>query len=248
VALLGTSAIFLALGWDSVAARATVLTVGTVVCVAASKAGDISQDLKTGYLVGATPARQQLGQLLGAAISSWVVALTVLGLGAAYGFGGKELPAPQATLMRTVIEGVLARSLPWEYVLSGAAFSLTGALAGLPALPFAVGIYLPLATMSPIFFGGLLRRMIDARRVGGGETDPGVLCASGLIAGEGLAGLGVAGLAYTQGRAFLERPTLIGGGAGELIAIAVVLAALALLWRAAREQATSPSPPGRGPA
>ena len=236
VALLGTSAIFLGLGWDSVAARATVLTVGTVVCVAASKAGDISQDLKTGYLVGATPARQQLGQLLGASVSAWVVALTVLGLGMAYGFGGKELPAPQATLMRTVIEGVLARSLPWEYVLSGAAFSLTGALAGLPALPFAVGIYLPLATMSPIYFGGLLRRMVDARRGGvKSETDPGVLCASGLIAGEGLAGLGVAGLAYSQGRTFLERPILIGGGPGELVAIAMVLAALGLLWLSACE-------------
>ena len=97
-----------------------MLTVGTIVAVAATKAGDISQDLKTGWLVGATPARQQLGQLIGAAFACWAVAATVLLLGNAYEFGSQEIPAPQATLMKTIIEGVLAGALPWGLVLSGA--------------------------------------------------------------------------------------------------------------------------------
>ena len=110
VTLLGTASIFAAAGWVNLDARAGVLTVGTIVAVAASKAGDISQDLKTGWLLGATPARQQLGQLIGAAFACWAVAATVMLLGNAYEFGSKEIPAPQATLMKTIIEGVLAGS------------------------------------------------------------------------------------------------------------------------------------------
>jgi putative OPT family oligopeptide transporter len=193
VTLLGVSLVFVLCGWTDVSARAAILTVGTVVCVAASKAGDISQDLKTGYLVGATPARQQVGQFLGAAFACWAVAGTVLLLGSAFSFGGSELPAPQATLMKTVIEGVLAGSLPWELVGSGSAFALCAMIAGLPGLSFAVGVYLPLASLTPIFAGGIVRRISDARRGdGAGESDPGILAASGLIAGEGLAGVGIA--------------------------------------------------------
>ncbi|HKF41672.1 MAG TPA: oligopeptide transporter, OPT family, partial [Thermoanaerobaculia bacterium] len=105
VTLLGVASVFAAAGWRDPSARAAVLTVGTIVAIAASKAGDISQDLKTGYLVGATPARQQLGQLIGAAFACWAVAGTVLLLGGAYQFGSKEVPAPQAVLMKTIIEG-----------------------------------------------------------------------------------------------------------------------------------------------
>jgi putative OPT family oligopeptide transporter len=193
VTLLGISVIFVALGWTDPGARAAILTVGTVVCVAASKAGDISQDLKTGYLVGATPARQQLGQLIGASFACWAVAGTVLLLGQAFTFGSPELPAPQATLMRTVIEGVLSGSLPWGLVGVGAAFAVCGLLAGLPGLAFAVGIYLPLGSLTPIFVGGIVRRLVEARRTGqAAEGDAGVLASSGMIAGEGLAGVLIA--------------------------------------------------------
>jgi putative OPT family oligopeptide transporter len=193
VTLLGVSVVFVALGWTDPSARAAILTVGTVVCIAASKAGDISQDLKTGYLLGATPARQQLGQFMGAAFACWGVAAAVLMLGRAYTFGSTELPAPQATLMKTVIEGVLAGSLPWGLVGTGAMLAICAILAGLPGLAFAVGIYLPLGTLTPIFVGGIVRRIVDARRVGGPpESDPGVLSASGMIAGEGLAGVAIA--------------------------------------------------------
>src|SRR4029453_11779242 len=105
-------------------------TVGTIVAVAASKAGDISQDLKTGFLVGATPAKQQLGQLIGAAFACWAVAGTVLLLGNTYTFGDKEIPAPQAVLMKTIIEGVLAGSLPWGLVLTGGGLSIAAMLCG----------------------------------------------------------------------------------------------------------------------
>ncbi len=237
VTLLGVSAVFVLVGWTSPESRATVLTVGTVVCIAASKAGDISQDLKTGYLVGAPPARQQFGQLIAAAVACLAVAGTVLALGAAYEFGGKELPAPQATLMRTVIEGVLSGSLPWGFVFTGSGLGLTAALAGLPGLPFAVGLYLPLASLSPIFFGGLARRIADARRAtadrGASETDAGVLCASGLIAGEGLAGVALAAQAAISGTKPGGSP-MVGGVAGEIVSLVVLAATLALLLASAR--------------
>jgi putative OPT family oligopeptide transporter len=194
VTLLGVSVVFVLLGWHDPSARAAILTVGTVVCIAASKAGDISQDLKTGWLVGATPARQQFGQFLGAAFACWAIAGTVLLLGNTFTFGSTELPAPQATLMKTVIEGVLAGSLPWPLVGTGAALAISALLAGLPGLSFAVGIYLPLSTLAPVFAGGIVRRIVDARRreAKPGESDGGVLAASGMIAGEGLAGVAIA--------------------------------------------------------
>jgi putative OPT family oligopeptide transporter len=194
VTLLGVSVVFVLLGWHDPSARAAILTVGTVVCIAASKAGDISQDLKTGYLVGATPARQQFGQFLGAAFACWAIAGTVLLLGKAFTFGSPELPAPQATLMKTVIEGVLAGSLPWPLVGTGAALSVCALIAGLPGLSFAVGIYLPLGTLAPVFVGGIVRRFVEWRRreAKPGESDAGVLAASGMIAGEGLAGVAIA--------------------------------------------------------
>ncbi len=127
VTLLGVASVFAAAGWTDASARAAVLTVGTIVAVAASKAGDISQDLKTGYLVGATPARQQFGQLIGASFACWAVAGTVMLLGTVYTFGSRDIPAPQATLMKTIVEGVLAGALPWGLVLSGVGLSITRA-------------------------------------------------------------------------------------------------------------------------
>ena len=161
VTLLGTASVFAAAGWVTPDARAGVLTVGTIVAIAASKAGDISQDLKTGWLVGATPARQQLGQLIGAAFACWAVAATVQLLGTAYEFGSKEIPAPQATLMKTIIEGVLSGVLPWNLVLTGAGLALGAMLCGVSGLAFAIGVYLPLATMAPLYVGGCVRALAE---------------------------------------------------------------------------------------
>jgi putative OPT family oligopeptide transporter len=259
VTLLGVSVVFVAAGWTDPSARAAILTVGTVVCIAASKAGDISQDLKTGFLVGATPARQQASQFLGAAVACWAIAGTVLLLGQAYTFGSPDLPAPQATLMKTVIEGVLSGALPWGLVGTGAALSLCALLAGLPGLAFAVGIYLPLASLTPIFVGGLVRRIVEARRGGKPiEGDPGVLGASGMIAGEGLAGVLIAMLVAAKSRwpdaafgatldsfHFAQRDfTYIKGTVATIIGVVIVLAVCALLYRAGRSAAPAPEPPG----
>ena len=199
-ALLGTAAVFLALGWTDMAGKAGALTVGTVVAIAASIAGDTSQDLKTGYLLGATPRYQQIGQLLGVLTSAAFVCLAVLLLGRAYGFGTEEIPAPQATLMKLVIEGVLDRTLPWGLVGIGVGITVIAALFRLPALACAVGVYLPVAAMVPIFLGGLLRMWTDRGRDAASRADHGVLLGSGLVAGEGLVGVGIAAVALSLGR------------------------------------------------
>lgn len=237
VTLIGTSVLFYALGWTDMTGKITVLTIGTVVCVAASIAGDISQDLKTGYLIGATPARQQAAELTGAIVNASVIAGVVLLLGSQYGFGGVEFPAPQATLMKTVIDGVLNANLPWGLVLTGASFSIMAELLGIPSLAFAVGIYLPLSTMTPVFIGGCVRALVDKKsdtpdqKGKAKKTDQGILLASGLIAGEGLMGIGVAVAALILG----QQPQGIGiafeGITGSFVSLGVLLLLGAYLYR-----------------
>jgi len=235
VTLLGVASVFAAAGWTGSAAQAAVLTVGTVVAIAASKAGDISQDLKTGYLVGATPARQQFGQLIGASFACWAVAGTVLLLGTVYTFGSRDIPAPQATLMKTIIEGVLSGALPWNLVLTGGGVALAGMLCGVSGLAFAIGVYLPLSSMAAIYVGGCVRAMIErqAKDRPKAESDPGVLAASGLVAGEGLAGVLVAGL-VAAGVAPRSMAPIVPGVAGEIVALGVVLLLAGFLYRAGR--------------
>ncbi len=201
VSLLGISILFLALGWTDTIGMATALTCGTVVAVGASIAGDISQDLKAGYIIGATPKRQQTTELVGVITSAFGIAAAVWLLGAAFQFGSEIIPAPQATLMKTVIEGVLGGNLPWGLVLVGGIFAIVAELLGVPSLPFAVGIYLPLSTMTPVYVGGLIRYFVE-KRAGKDEErkkqtkEKGILLGSGFIAGEGLAMVVVAAYAY----------------------------------------------------
>lgn len=229
VTLLGTSLLFYLFGWTDNVGKASALTVGTVVCVAASIAGDISQDLKSGYLIGATPRRQQTGELIGAITSAFFICGAVWLLGKTFGFGTEELPAPQATLMKTVIEGVLRADLPWGLVFAGASLAAVAELLSIPSLPFAVGIYLPLSTMTPVFVGGCIRRFVEARagkeeKVRRERRDRGVLLGSGLIAGEGVMGVLIAFYVF-----FTGKPAEIGLhwplGLGDLVS----LAAFALL-------------------
>ena len=201
VTLLGTSLLFLAMGWTDTLGMATAITVGTVVCVGASIAGDISQDLKAGYIIGATPKRQQTSELIGVLTAAFAIAAAVWVLGEVFEFGTEALPAPQATLMKTVIEGVLGGNLPWGLVFIGGSLAIMAELVGIPSLPFAVGIYLPLSTMTPIFVGGFLRKVIE-NRAGKNEElktqrkEKGILLGSGFIAGEGIAMVGVALYAF----------------------------------------------------
>jgi len=238
ITLLGVASVFAAAGWTTAGARAAVLTVGTVVAIAASKAGDISQDLKTGYLVGATPARQQLGQLIGASVACWAVAGTLILLGTAYNFGGTEMPAPQAMLMKTIIEGVLAGALPWALVLTGGGLAIGAILCGVSGLAFAIGVYLPLASMAPIYVGGCVRKLYE-RKAGaqnGGQSDPGILAASGLVAGEGLAGVAVAALVAAKIAPASMAPRL-GGAMGEAGVMGAIMLVCVFLAVASRRKA-----------
>lgn len=193
--LLGTSLVFYLLGWTDALGKATALMVGTVVCIASSIAGDTSQDLKTGFILGATPRRQQIGELVGVITSAGVVALvvTLLHNNVEGGLGGAELPAPQAVLMKLVVDGVLDQNLPWSLILIGAGIAGLASLFRIPILAFAVGVYLPLDTMAAVFLGGLLRHLLMARHQKSkrGETirERGVLFGSGLVGGGGLMGV-----------------------------------------------------------
>lgn len=202
-ALLGTAGVFLVMGWTDMNGKAAALTVGCVVAIAASIAGDTSQDLKTGYLLGATPRYQQLGELIGVLTSATFVCLSVLLLAETFGFGSAELPAPQATLMKLVIDGVLEQNLPWGLVAIGAGIAIVAELLKIPSLPFAVGVYLPVSTMTPIFFGGMLKLWLEKtskdEQQAVDRRDKGVLLGSGFVGGEGLLGVGIAGIAFWQG-------------------------------------------------
>jgi putative OPT family oligopeptide transporter len=189
--LILTCTIFVALGWTGDAYAPVALCVGAVICIAAAQAGGTSQDLKTGFLVGATPIYQQIGLLIGVITSALVIGLTTLYLHRVMSIGSQALPAPQATLMATIIKGLLSRNLPWGLVLVGVFISITLELCGIHSLSFAVGSYLPIATTAPIFAGGIVRAFVE-RKTGHAEESEvgsGTLFSSGLIAGGSLAGI-----------------------------------------------------------
>jgi putative OPT family oligopeptide transporter len=234
VTLLGTSLLFYALGWTDLLGQATAITVGTVVCVGASIAGDISQDLKAGYIIGATPKRQQTTELIGVISSAFAIAAAVWLLGKSFTFGSPDIPAPQAVLMKTVIEGVLGGDLPWGLVFIGGTFAVVAELIGVPSLPFAVGIYLPLSTMTPIYVGGLVRSFVERRarsdKLKQSRKEKGVLLGSGFIAGEGLTGVAIAIFAYIA----KAKPQGIGliwpGNLGDFVALIAFLGLVAYLF------------------
>ncbi len=229
--LLLTSTIFFLLGWTGDHGKAAAITVGCVVAIAASIAGDTSQDLKTGFLLGATPRKQQIGELIGVLSSAAFVCITIIFLHKAYGFGTEHLPAPQATLMKVVIEGVLQQNLPWTFVAIGAGIALICELCRIPSLPFAVGVYLPVSTMVPVFFGGFLRWFAEKRAVSPQQAEQrrekGVLFGSGLVGGEGLLGVGIAAVAV-----FLKRaPEGVGyAWAGAFAPVLSIVAFVILGW------------------
>jgi putative OPT family oligopeptide transporter len=194
--LLGTCLIFLTMGMGGDAYQGAALCVGAIVCIAAANAGATSQDLKTGYLVGATPIRQQIGLVIGVVVSVSVIGLTLIGLHHSNmgPIGETSLPAPQGTLMATIIKGVLSRDLPWGFIFIGAALSLVVQLCGVSGLAWAVGAYLPISTTFPIFVGGAMRLLSDRLRGEKEESElsSGMLFSTGLVAGGSIAGLLVA--------------------------------------------------------
>jgi OPT family oligopeptide transporter len=221
--VMGTCLIFLAFGWGGKMYEPAALVVGGMVCIAASNAGGTSQDLKTGYLVGATPKYQQLALFIGVIVSALAVGVTIkildipspemLAKGIHHKIGS-VFNAPQATLMATLIRGILSKNLDWNFVLAGAALALVMELCGIRSLSFAIGVYLPFSTTFPIFLGGMIRSAVDKVRkkrgslVKEGEEDleKGNLFATGLVAGGALMGVIFAFLSVPQSVvAFMDR-------------------------------------------
>ncbi len=163
------------------------IVVGSVICIVAAISGDTSQDLKTGYILGATPMKQQIGEIIGVVASSLAISGVLYLLNNAWGFGSSELPAPQATLMKIVVEGVMEGNLPWNLIMIGAAIAIAVEFMGVPALPFAVGMYLPIYLSAGIMLGGVVRFVID--KFADKVSEKGILVSSGMIAGEGLVGI-----------------------------------------------------------
>jgi putative OPT family oligopeptide transporter len=198
--LILTCLLFVALGWTGDAYSPVAICVGAVVCIAAANAGNTSQDLKTGYIVGATPLYQQLGLIIGVLVSATVIGLTTLYLHRVFTIGSQAIAAPQATLMATIIKGLLSQNLPWGLVLVGMSLSVVLELCGIHSLSFAVGAYLPISTTAPIYAGGLVRWWIE--RTSGvreeGDLGAGTLFSSGLIAGGSICGILFAVLVGTE--------------------------------------------------
>lgn len=180
-------------GAGGISGMSSAIAIGSVICIVAAIAGDTSQDLKTGYILGATPKKQQIGELLGVTAAALAIGGTLYLLDSAFGFGENGLAAPQATLMKLIIEGVMGGNLPWALVFTGAFVAVAAEVVGIPVLPFAIGVYLPIQLNACIMAGGLIRLAFDKLKRSKAEKEAivndGILFCSGMIAGEGLVGI-----------------------------------------------------------
>jgi putative OPT family oligopeptide transporter len=263
--IMGTCLIFTSVGWSGKAYEPLALVVGGMICIAAANAGGTSQDLKTGYIVGATPRYQQLSLFIGAIVSSIAIGLVLKILDTPtaemvqqnvhHAIGTDKFPGPQATLMATLIKGIQSGTLDWQFIMVGVFIAITLELCGVKALAFAIGLYLPLATTLPIFVGGALKGYIDWRERSKGrlivedELGKGSLFATGLIAGGALTGVFVAILAVGSeklkpnlGFDFMERMNLedkmvhaLGHGGYELLGTAFFIGMMVMLYRLAKD-------------
>jgi putative OPT family oligopeptide transporter len=254
--LMATCLLFVGIGWTGDIYQPMALCVGGMVCIAAANAGATSQDLKTGYLVGATPRAQQIGLLIGVVVAALVIGMTVKVLDnptvdAATGvithaIGSDKYPAPQGTLMATLIRGLLAHNLDWQFVLVGVFLALTVELCGVSPLSFAVGAYLPLSTTLPIWVGGAIKGIVDRRsgaHTEGEDLGPGSLFSTGLVAGGALAGVLVALLSVNDGvlkaleKVDLTKPLTGALGEGGYMILGCVFFAIMgiVLYRVARK-------------
>ena len=189
--LLISTLILKVTGTDGNAGMASAIAIGSIICIIAAISGDTSQDLKSGYILGATPKKQQIGEVIGVVASALAIGGTLYLLDKAYGFGTDELAAPQATLMKLIVEGVMDANLPWALVFAGAGIAVVVEVIGIPVLPFAIGIYLPIQLNACIMVGGLVRLALDklCKKNKEAVVNDGILFSSGMIAGEGLVGI-----------------------------------------------------------
>lgn len=212
------------------------IAIGSVICIIAAMAGDTSQDLKTGYILGATPKKQQIGELIGAVVSAVTIGGVLVLLDSAWGFGTTELAAPQATLMKMIIEGVMQGNLPWALVFIGVFIAIVVEILGISVLPVAIGLYLPLELSATIMIGGVIRWFVDKKKADREENkdaNSGILFCSGMIAGEGLVGILLAILAVVNvaGKIDLSGSFTTGIIGGVVLMVVMILCILKFsLW------------------
>ncbi|WP_406032541.1 OPT family oligopeptide transporter, partial [Treponema saccharophilum] len=205
----------------------SAITIGSIICVVAALAGDMSQDLKTGFLLGATPRKQQIGELIGAVVSALSIGGVLILLDKAWGFGSSELSAPQATLMKLVTEGVMDGNLPWAFVFLGVFITIAAEIVRIPSLAVAIGIYLPLELTAPIMIGGVIRHAIESRNKDSAkENSSGVLFSSGLIAGEGIIGIILALITVLGLDGAIDLSSANTGTVGGVVVLALIVAAI----------------------
>ncbi len=197
--LLISTLILKATGMTGAAGMTAAISIGSIICIIAAISGDTSQDLKTGFLLGSTPKKQQIGEVIGVVASALAIGATLYLLNNAWGFGSEELAAPQATLMKMIVEGVMSAELPWGLVFVGAFIAVLVEVMGIPVLPFAIGVYLPVQLNACIMVGGIIRQIFEKMKKEENKKkeiiNDGVLFCSGMIAGEGLVGILLAILA-----------------------------------------------------
>ncbi len=235
--LLFTTLVFKMTGAEGPSGMIAAIAVGSIICIVACMAGDTSQDLKTGFILGATPKKQQLGELIGTVAAAVTIGGVLILLDSAWGFGSKELAAPQATLMKMIVEGVMDGNLPWSLILIGVFIAVVVEILEIPVLPVAIGLYLPLELSTTIMIGGVIRWVTERKKNTEVHKDAssGILFCSGMIAGEGLVGillaiLAVAGLADKMDLS----ASLDTGTAGGTVFI--ILMICAVLWAAKKSQ------------
>ncbi len=223
------------------------IAIGSIICIVAAISGDTSQDLKTGYLLGATPKKQQIGEIVGVVASALAIGATLYLLDGAWGFGSDELAAPQATLMKMVIEGIMDNNLPWGLILIGVCIAVVVEIIGIPVLPFAIGVYLPVQLNACIMVGGLIRLFFDRMKDGKKKDNAisnGILFCSGMIAGEGLVGILLALLAVFNVASLLDLSGILNlptwlSNVGSLVVFGLVIVSLLLftIWKKDKKKA-----------
>jgi putative OPT family oligopeptide transporter len=217
------------------------IAIGSIICIVAAMAGDTSQDLKTGYILGATPMRQQIGELIGAVVSALTIGGVLVLLDSAWGFGTTELSAPQATLMKMIIEGVMDGNLPWALVFIGVFIAIVIEVLGLSVLPVAIGLYLPLELSATIMIGGVLRWFVDRKAKDGdkeNDASSGILFSSGLIAGEGLVGILLAILAVVGVDSKLDLSAKLNTGVIGGIVLMIIMIGCVLKFALSKDKKT----------
>jgi putative OPT family oligopeptide transporter len=235
--MLITTVIMKAIGVNGTAGMVASISVGAVVCIVMAIAGDISQDLKTGFLLGATPKKQQIGELLGVLAAAVTIGGIMILLNSAWGFGSKQLAAPQATLMKMLVEGVMSGNLPWSMIMIGVFLAVVIEILGIPVLPVAIGLYLPLELSVTIMIGGAVRWFSDRRmKKQGGEEGSGILFCSGMIAGEGLIGILLAIFAVAGISEKIDLSSTLNLGLPGGIVLLVLLVAVTLWFSGSRQK------------